>query len=404
MKKRLAIGLFTLIPTLGWAVDDVPLPADCVTKLRTQAIEAGVTGDFFDATLSTVQAKPELLEKLNYQPEFKLPIWDYLASLVDEERVRDGQVMLIQYKAALEQISRTYGVDPETIVAVWGVESNYGQNTGGRDIVESLATLSCMGRRQSFFSKELVAAIKILESGDFERDLFKGSWAGAFGQTQFMPTTFLRLARDGDNDGKRNLITNAIDALASTAHFLQKAGWRSGEVWGFEVALRNATEPAVVGRRSPKDMSYWVAQGIRRVDGRPLIAGNITANTDAALLLPAGPTGPAFLLLNNFKAIYSYNASESYGLAIAHLSDRLRGATLFQTPWPTDDPGLSRAEKREIQTHLLRRGHDIGVVDGALGSRSRAAIELEQARLGHPVNGRAGQRLLEALRNSQSAQ
>ena len=404
--KRLLVTLPLLfLPPTSWAETTEQLPAACVSKLRDSALKAGVDGTFFDNTLASVTAKPELLERLNYKPEFKLDIWDYLASLVDDERVSEGRMMLIQYESALAQISRTYGVDPETIVAVCGVESNYGQNTGGRDIVESLATLSCMGRRQAFFSRELIAAIQILESGDFERELFKGSWAGAFGQTQFMPTTFLRLARDGDNDGKRNLITNAIDALASTAHFLQKAGWREGQTWGFEVKLPDAKAPPVVGRRSPRDISYWAAQGILRVDGSPLAdsdsGGKITTKTDAALLLPAGPNGPAFLLLNNFKAIYSYNASESYGLAIAHLSDRLRGGQLFATPWPTDDAGLSRAEKREIQTLLLARGHDIGAVDGALGSRSRAAIEVEQARLGHDVTGRAGQKLLQALRANQ---
>ena len=375
-----------------------PLPAACVSALRQKAKRAGVQPAFFDKTMATVTARPELLERLNYQPEFKLPIWDYLATLVDDERVLDGIAMLHQHSAVLEEIAATYGVDAETIVAVWGVESNYGQNTGGRDIIESLSTLSCMGRRQTFFSRELIAAIKILEAGDFERELFKGSWAGAFGQTQFMPTTFLRLAKDGDGDSKRNLITNPVDALASTAHFLRKAGWKAGQVWGFEVRLPQSGPPAAVGRKSVRDLSYWIAQGIERVDGSPLLQAPLRTTSDAALLLPSGPKGPAFLLLGNFKSIYSYNASESYGLAIAHLSDRLRGATVFTTPWPTDDAGLSRQEKRDIQTLLLARGHDIGAVDGALGSRSRAAIQLEQQRLGHDVSGRAGQKLLTALR------
>ena len=378
---------------------DQPLAQSCINELRSKATRAGVSNATFEQAMQGVMAKPELMDKLNYQPEFKLPIWDYLASLVDNERVLDGTAMLVQYQTALADISKQYGIDEETIVAVWGVESNYGQNTGGRDIVESLATLSCMGRRQNFFSGEFVAALKIMQSGDFERDLFKGSWAGAFGQTQFMPSTFLRLAVDGDGDGKRNLITNPIDALASTANFLKRAGWRAGQTWGFEVKLNQGT-PSVTGRKSVRDMSYWVKKGLSRVDGSNLVGGGVDSDTDAALLLPAGDSGPAFLLLNNFKAIYSYNASESYGLAIAHLSDRLRGQGVFATPWPTDDAGLSRAEKREVQTLLLARGHDIGAVDGALGSKSQAAIKLEQQRLGHEVSGRAGQRLLTALRAS----
>jgi lytic murein transglycosylase len=378
-----------------------PLPSACLAQLSAKALAAGVSSDTFEQAMQGVVARPELMDNLNYQPEFKLPIWDYLASLVDGERVLDGMSMLAQYKDELAAIQQTYGVDPATVVAVWGVESNYGQNTGGRDIVESLATLSCMGRRQNFFSGEFVAALRILQAGDFERDLFKGSWAGAFGQTQFMPSTFLRLAVDGDADGKRNLITNPVDALASTANFLKRAGWRDGETWGFEVKL-GATVPTVQGRKSARDVSYWAAQGITRADGSALAQGPVSGNTDAALLLPAGDQGPAFLLLRNFKAIYSYNASESYGLAIAHLSDRLRGADVFATPWPTDDAGLSRAEKRDIQTMLLARGHEIGAVDGALGSKSQAAIKLEQQRLGHEPSGRAGQKLLKALQALQA--
>jgi lytic murein transglycosylase len=396
----LAAAMLTLTCSIGntWAQDaDQPLSQSCLVELRSKAQAGGISTTTFNQAMQGVVAKPELMDKLNYQPEFKLPIWDYLASLVDSERVLDGVAMLEQYKTELGTISQQYGVDPETIVAVWGVESNYGQNTGGRDIVESLATLSCMGRRQSFFSQEFVAALRILQTGDFERELFKGSWAGAFGQTQFMPSTFLRLAVDGDGDNKRNLITNPIDALASTANFLKRAGWRSSEVWGFEVKLTQGV-PSVQGRQSNRGIAYWDLQGVTRVDGSALTDGDIAYTTDAALLLPAGDNGPAFLLLRNFKAIYSYNASESYGLAIAHLSDRLRGQDVFATPWPTDDAGLSRAEKRDIQTMLLTRGHDIGDVDGALGSRSQTAIKLEQQRLGHGVSGRAGQKLLTALR------
>lgn len=395
-----AILMVLTISTLYAQESEQPLAQSCINELRSKATRAGVTNATFDQAMQGVMAKPELMDKLNYQPEFKLPIWDYLASLVDNERVFDGTAMLAQYKTELMGIAKQYGVDAETVVAVWGVESNYGQNTGGRDVVESLATLSCMGRRQSFFSGEFVAALNILQAGDFEREAFKGSWAGAFGQTQFMPSTFLRLAVDGDGDSKRNLISNPIDALASTANFLKRAGWRAGQPWGFEVKLNQGT-PRVAGRKSIRDVSYWVAQGVSRIDGSSLVGDGVGNDTDAALLLPAGDNGPAFLVLNNFKAIYSYNASESYGLAIAHLSDRLRGQGAFATPWPTDDAGLSRAEKREVQTLLLARGHDIGPVDGALGAKSQAAIKLEQQRLGHDASGRAGQKLLAALRSGQ---
>ncbi|MEN9484992.1 MAG: Membrane-bound lytic murein transglycosylase precursor, partial [Pseudomonadota bacterium] len=221
-----------------------------------------------------------------------------------------------------------------------------------------------------------------------------GSWAGAFGHTQFMPSTFERLAVDFDGDGRRDLMDSVPDALGSTANFLAKAGWQDGRMWGWEVRLPAGFSVAGQGRKVRQPLSAWAAAGLRLTDGSPLPAGS----EPAGLMTLAGATGPAFLVTRNFDALYSYNAAESYGLAIAHLSDRLRGGSPFATPWPTDDAGLSRAERREVQTLLSARGHDIGEVDGMLGDRSKAAVRAEQARLGHEVSGRAGQRLLKALR------
>jgi len=221
-----------------------------------------------------------------------------------------------------------------------------------------------------------------------------GSWAGAFGHTQFMPTTFERLAVDFDGDGRADLMDSTPDALASTANFLAKAGWQTGQPWGMEVALPAGFSVTGEGRRTKRPLSEWTARGLRLVNGAPLP----TQSGSAGLLTPAGVAGPAFLVLRNFDALYSYNAAESYGLAIAHLSDRLRGAGPFTTAWPTDDAGLSRAERRELQGLLILRGHDIGEVDGMLGERSRVGIRAEQSRLGHEVNGRAGQKLLKVLR------
>jgi hypothetical protein len=208
-----------------------------------------------------------------------------------------------------------------------------------------------------------------------------------------MPSTFERLAVDFDGDGKRDLMDSTADALASTANFLQKAGWQSGLPWGYEVKLPPGFSTAGEGRRTKRPMGEWAAKGLKRVDGSPL-----PASGSAGLMTLAGPSGPAFLVTRNFDAVYSYNAAESYGLAIAHLSDRLRGGGTFATPWPTDDPGLSRAERRELQGLLLMRGHDIGAIDGMLGDKSRAAIRAEQTRLGFEATGRAGQKLLKALR------
>lgn len=389
----LAIALPAFAQTEPAAVP--PEFTQCLDGLRDAARREGVSETTFRVLTRDLAPDLSVIDKLNYQPEFSTPIWDYLSGLVDDERVQQGQAMLQQHAAVLERVQQRFGVDPATVVAVWGVESNFGQSLGRYPLVQALGTLSCYGRRQGFFRGELYAAMRILQAGHIAPERLVGSWAGAFGQTQFMPSTFERLAVDGDGDGKRDLMDNTADALASTANFLARAGWQSGQPWGFEVKLPDGFSTAGEGRRSKRSMSDWMARGLRRIEGSPLPAGL----GSAGLMTPAGPTGPAFLVLRNFDAIYSYNAAESYGLAIAHLSDRLRGAGPFATPWPTDDPGLSRAERRELQGLLVLRGHDIGPVDGMLGEKSRAAIRVEQARLGQEVNGRGGMKLLKVLQS-----
>lgn len=367
----------------------------CVPGLRAKALSEGISAATFDANVPQVEADPKLLELLDRQPEFSTPIWDYLAGLVDEERVSDGKAMLAAHADTLARVEAAYGVDPETVVAVWGVESDYGKVFGKRPLLQSLTTLSCMGRRQSFFRGELMATLRIIQAGDVAPEKLVGSWAGAFGHTQFMPSTYRRIAVDFDGDGRRDLVDSIPDALASTANYLKRSGWRERQPWGYEVKLPDGYAGSG-GRRNRKPLSSWQAEGIRRVDG---VAIALPADTPTALLLPAGREGPAFLVFKNFDAIYSYNAAESYALAISHLSDRLRGRGPLVTPWPTDDPGLSRAERRELQTLLLARGHDIGEVDGIIGTSTRAAIKQEQARLGQaPADGRGGRRILEALR------
>ncbi len=389
-----------LFATAGLAQAPSPTPApapqefeNCLNTLRAPARAVGVSEATF--TQHTLGLVPDMsvIDKLNFQPEFRTAIWDYLAGLVDEQRVAEGQAMLALHAETLKRVQERFGVDPATVVAVWGVESNFGQTFGKSPLVQSLGTLSCFGRRQAYFRTEFYATLRILQAGHITPNRLVGSWAGAFGHTQFMPSTFERLAVDFDGDGRADLMDSTPDALASTANFLAKAGWQSGQPWGFEVKLPPGFNAGNEGRRTKRTMEDWVARGVKRVDGSPL-----PASGSAGLLTPAGPQGPAFLVLRNFDAIYSYNAAESYGLAIAHLSDRLRGGGPFVTPWPTDDPGLSRAERREVQTLLIARGHDIGEVDGMLGEKSRVAIRVEQERLGQETSGRAGQKLLKALR------
>lgn len=396
MKARHPALIFSvaLLASSAWAQQ---APADefnaCLNNLRAPARAVGVSDATFTQHTLGLQPDMSVIDKLNFQPEFRTAIWDYLAGLVDDQRVAEGQSMLALHADTLKRVQERFGVDPATVVAVWGVESNFGQTFGKSPLVQSLGTLSCFGRRQAYFRTEFYATLRILQAGHITANRLVGSWAGAFGHTQFMPSTFERLAVDFDGDGRADLMDSTPDALASTANFLAKAGWQSGQAWGFEVKLPPNLNTSNEGRRTKRTMEDWAARGVKRVDGSPL-----PASGSAGLLTPAGPLGPAFLVLRNFDAIYSYNAAESYGLAIAHLSDRLRGGGPFATPWPTDDPGLSRAERREVQTLLIVRGHDIGEVDGMLGDRSRVAIRTEQERLGQEANGRAGQKLLKALR------
>jgi lytic murein transglycosylase len=382
-----------LLASTAWAQTPNPEFDACLNSLRAPARAAGVQDATF--TLNTQGLVPDMsvIDKLNFQPEFRTAIWDYMAGLVDEERVEQGKALMAQNAETLARVNERFGVDPATVVAVWGVESNFGQSFGKSPLVQSLGTLSCFGRRQAYFRGEFFATLRILQAGHIAPERLVGSWAGAFGHTQFMPSTFERLAVDFDGDGKADLMDSTTDALASTANFLQKAGWQTGQPWGFEVKLPEGFSAAGEGRRTKRAMSEWAARGVKRVDGSAL-----PASGSAGLLTLAGPQGPAFLVLRNFDALYSYNAAESYGLAIAHLSDRLRGGGNFVTPWPTDDPGISRAERRELQTLLIQRGHDIGAVDGMLGDKSRTAIRAEQERLGQEASGRAGQKLLRALR------
>ncbi|EMQ0072358.1 lytic murein transglycosylase [Acinetobacter baumannii] len=374
----------------------------CLANLRSQAIAAGVSGSTYDRYTQNLTPDYSVIDKLSYQPEFSTPIWDYLSGLVDEERVALGKQKLAQHRDVLNRASQVYGVPAETIVAVWGVESNFGDISGKYPLLQALGTLSCEGRRQSYFRTEFFATMRILQRGDLTEDQLKGSWAGAFGHTQFMPSTYERLAVDFDGDGRRDLVSSTADALASTANFLNKAGWQTGMPWGFEVQIPAGMSIDGEGRRSKKPLSSWSARGVTRIDGSPLIQGPLSGSTPAGLMAPAGPSGPVFLVFKNFDAIYSYNAAESYGLAIAHLSDRLRGAGPFVSSWPTDDLGTSRAERREIQQFLINRGYDIGAVDGLIGDKTRVAIRQEQTRLGLNPTGRAGQQILRAFRQEQA--
>jgi lytic murein transglycosylase len=366
----------------------------CLAGLRGQAAARGVSPTTFEAATRGVEPDLKILELMDNQPEFKTPIWDYLGALVDEERVQDGRTAMRQWGQALAAAEARYGVDRHVIAGVWGVESNFGKDIGGRPLVQSLATLSCYGsRRRDYFTGELFATLKIIEHGDIPNARLTGSWAGAFGHTQFMPSTFQRLAVDLDGDGRRDVVDSVPDAVGSTANFLRKAGWQPGLPWGYEVRLPQGFSASSLGRKAKRPVSAWAAMGVTRVDGRAL-----SGDYPAGIIAPAGLNGPAFLVTRNFDAVYSYNAAESYGLAIALLGDRLKGLPGIQTRWPTDDPPLSRVERRELQRLLAARGYDVGEPDGRVGSKTRDAIKDVERRIGLAPTGRPGGKVLQALK------
>ena len=368
--------------------------AACVANLKAEARKRGVRRAIVDKALDIKQPDERIIRASQARPEFKTPIWDYLAFLVDDERVRDGRAMMRRHAAVLRRAERRFGVSRFVIAAVWGVESNYGRQQGRNFIPHAMASLVCTGASRSrLWRAQLFAALELVQKGDLKLDALYGSWASAFGQTQFIPTTYRRLAVDFDGDGRRDLVNSVADALGSTANFLKRSGWKTRQPVMVEVRVPNGyAGPEGRSRRYWSSLDGWARRGIRRVDGRPL-----RGKLRAALLLPAGAKGPGFLVFRNFNAIFAYNHAESYGLAISLLAQRLAGGPALRTPWPTDDPGLSRAQARTLQRLLIKRGHDIGEVDGRIGKRTREAVKKEQARLGMAVTGRAGLKIYRAL-------
>lgn len=386
-------ALVLALPLIAAALPAQADFASCVAQLKQAALSSGVSAGTARAAFSDLTPDMKIIEAMDNQPEFKTPIWDYLGTLVDEEKVAEGRAKLRQHAATLSAAEQKFGVDRHTIVAVWGVESDFGKAGGKWSLPQALSTAACLAtRRNAFFRGELMAALKIVDRGDIALDRLRGSWAGAFGHTQFIPTTYLRLAVDGDGDGRRDLVDSIPDALHSTANFMAKAGWQTGQAWGYEVKVP-AGYSGPSGRSPKQPVSSWSARGITKIDGSSLSgAGN------AGLLLPSGRNGPAFLVFKNYDAAYSYNGADAYALAISLLSDRIRGRPGIVTPWPTDDPPLSRDQRRELQRLLIARGYDVGEPDGAVGAKTRAAIKDIEAKLGLPQTGRPGGKVLGSLK------
>lgn len=364
----------------------------CVASLKKQAVSAGVRPEIAKKMLSGAKYDEKVIRFSTSQPEYKTQIWDYMAFLVDAERIQDGKANLKKHARTLNAVEQRYGVDKHIVLAVWGIESDFGQFRGDFYTPHALANLVCAGkRRQKYFRGELIKTLQIASRGDVPLDDFYGSWAGAFGQTQFMPSTYNSLAVDFDGDGRKDLVNSVPDALASTANFLKNAGWRNSRLWGFEVKVpKGYSGPS--GRKKYASMATWTKRGLRNMDG-----SKFKSKADTALIRPAGANGPAFLVTRNFKALRSYNASTSYGLAIAVLSELVSDGDPIMTPWPTNNPGLSRAQRLELQKLLNKNGFNVGAPDGKVGPATRKGIRAAEAKYGMEVTGRPSWNVYYAL-------
>jgi membrane-bound lytic murein transglycosylase B len=374
--------------------------ATCLQGLWPEAARRGVSRQTFEAQTSGLVPDLKIMDLLDAQPEFTRAVWDYLDMLVNEPRVQKGREILAKYRPTFDAVEKAYGVDRHIIVAIWGVESNYGTAIGDRSVVRSTATLACIGRRQNYFRDEFLDTLEILQRGDVLPEHLKGSWAGAFGPTQFMPSAFQRYAVDFDGDGRRDVVDSVPDIIASTANNLKMDGWVPGQAWGYEVTVPQGFNYLLAGQARQLPMREWQGLGVHRVNGAPFPRPTDRAN----LLAPAGARGPSFLMLQNFHVIMKYNPAEAYALAIGHLADRLRGEGPLVQPWPRDERVLTLAERYELQQLLVSRGFDVGGdPDGQLGPKSRVAIMHFQVASGLIPDGFASSALLDRLREQANA-
>jgi membrane-bound lytic murein transglycosylase B len=366
----------------------------CVESFWPSAKSAGVSRATFEKATAGIKLDPEVIESANYQPEYKKPIGEYVDRAVSTKRLEKGKEKLIEYKPLLDQVEAKYGVDRHIVVAIWGVESNYGDNPGDKNVIQSLMTLACSGTKAKFARGQIVSALKILQRGDVTHEAMNGSWAGAMGHTQFIPTTYSAYAVDHDGDGRRDIWGTIPDALGSTAAYLKVSKWIPGQTWGYEVKLPKGLNASRISEKSYKTLGQWQSTGITRINGQPFPR----AGDKAQFFAPEGNNGPAFLVLNNFQSILRYNNAKSYALAVGHLADRLAGYPPFATPWPTGETRLSLEQRMELQELLIAHRHLEGEVDGIIGSGTLDGIRSYQRANGLPVDGYPTLTILKKLR------
>jgi len=365
-----------------------------LASFRPTALSAGISEATWTRATRDLRYNPRVIERDRSQAEFTKSIWEYLDSAVSDTRIENGRAALARYGATLRRIEARYGVEAEVVAAVWGMESNYGKNRGATQIIPALATLAYDGRRGAFFAEQLIAALKIVQAGDTDPAHMTGSWAGAMGHTQFIPTSYLSFAVDFTGDGRRDIWSDdPTDALASTAAYLARSGWVKGQPWGVEVQLPQGVNFALAGKKVKKSPAEWAALGVRGING-----GAVPDHGAASILLPAGARGVALMIFGNFSVIGRYNNADSYIIGVGHLSDRLKGGGAFRTPWPRGDRALVAEERKELQERLTRAGYDTGGADGKIGPNTLAAIARYQAAAGLVPDGYPSLDLLNRLR------
>lgn len=394
----LCLCLALILPGHGFAAQS-QATVDFQTWLadfKRQALAAGISESTFDEAFEGVQPLERVLESDRKQPEFTRTFWSYLDRGVNDKRIARGRALLVEHADLLAEMERRYGVQPRFLVAFWGLESNFGDYTGKIPVIAALATLAYDPRRADFFRAQLLYALEILEAGHIAPETMKGSWAGAMGQLQFIPSTFVSYATDGDGNGRIDIWGSLPDVFASAANYLSSIGWRGDETWGREVQLPEGFDFNQIGPEQARQIAEWQALGVRRADGRDLPSADIVG----AILLPAGAKGPAFLVYHNYERILEWNRSMLYALAVGHLADRLVGRPPLMAARPVDERPLSRAEVEEMQTILNGLGFDTGEPDGVVGSLTRSAIQSYQRVSSLPPDGYPTAELLDKLRRT----
>ena len=362
-------------------------------ELRQEARANGISEATLHEALDNLEPIPRVIELDRRQPEFVQTFWRYLDARVSEKRIERGRNLLKTHKELFDTIEMRYGVQPRFLVAFWGLETNFGDYLGSFSVISSLATLAHDPRRSDFFRAELLAALSIIDDGHISAANMLGSWAGAMGQPQFMPSTFVRFAVDGNGDGRRDIWHTLPDVFSSAANFLSESGWQGDKTWGREVSIPSDFDLNLTGRQVKKTLAAWQVLGVRKINGENLPRVNIKAS----VILPAGHNGPAFLVYNNFHTILRWNRSDFYAIAVGHLADRIIGKESLMTVRPVSEQPLSRSQVEKIQELLAAKGYDPGPVDGVIGSQTRQSIKEFQRAAKLPADGHPTAELLEKL-------